>query len=110
MVTPQAVPSQRALPFVGVGQAVHTLGPQLLRLMFDAHRPPQSCVPTAQKAVQAAVASMHVPAQSFSFVGQLPPQVVPSHVAIPPEGATQAEQEAPQLCVDMSSAQTAPQR
>jgi hypothetical protein len=103
------LPSQLAVPFVGVGQGVQTLGPQLLRLTLDAQRPPQSCVPTAQKAVQASVAPIQVPAHSFWFAGQLPPQVVPSQVALPPEGATQAEQEFPQVCADMLSTQASPQ-
>jgi hypothetical protein len=45
---------------------------------------------------------MHTPAQSFWPSAQAPPQVVPSHVAVPPAGATQAEQEPPQLCGDLS--------
>ena len=61
----QPVPSQAAVPFVGVGQAVHALAPQLLMLLFEAHRPLQSCVETAQKAVHVSVCAMHTPAQSF---------------------------------------------
>jgi hypothetical protein len=97
------VPSQLAVPFVGVAHAVHALGPQLLVLVFDEHRPLQSCVVTAQNDVHSVAWEMQVPAQSFWPSGQAPPQVVPSQVAAPPAGATQAEHEAPQLCGDVSS-------
>ena len=59
------MPSQLAVPFVGVAHAVHALGPQLLVLVFDEHRPLQSCVATAQNAVHAMACGMQVPAQSF---------------------------------------------
>jgi hypothetical protein len=40
---------------------------------------------------------MHMPAQSFSPLGQLAPHFVPSHVAFPPFGGAHGEQDVPQV-------------
>jgi hypothetical protein len=75
MLTPQAVPSQVALPIVGTGQAVHEV-PQVCTLLLDTHTPPQLWKPVVQAM----------------------PQLVPSQVAMPLAGTEQAvPQDWPQL-------------
>jgi hypothetical protein len=109
-LAPHAWPSHVAVPLAGVGQPVQALGPQLLRLVSDAQRPLQPCVPVGQTALQGLASGTHAPAQSFWSLGQAPPQVVPSHVAMPPTGGAHAVQELPQVCTDVSTTQAAPQR
>jgi hypothetical protein len=75
ILTPQAVPSQVALPIAGTGQAVHEL-PQVCTLLLDTHMPPQLWKPLAQAM----------------------PQLVPLQVAMPLAGTAQAvPQDWPQL-------------
>jgi hypothetical protein len=106
----QAVPSQLTVPLAGVWQAVHALGPHELLLLFEAHRPLQLCVPPAQMMLHSVLSSMHVPEHSFWPGGHRPPQVVPSHVASPPVGATHGVHDVPHVVGNLSSAQTLPQR
>jgi hypothetical protein len=87
-LTPQAVPSQVALPIVGTGQAVHEL-PQVCTLLLDTHRPPQLWKPLTQAM----------------------PQLVPSQVALPLAGTAQAEQAVvPQLATLELATQVLPHR
>jgi hypothetical protein len=44
---------------------------------------------------------MQAPAHSFWPVGQLPPQAVPSQVAVPPAGTGQGTQAEPQLATSL---------
>jgi hypothetical protein len=86
LFTPQLVPSQVAVPVVGVGHALHEL-PQVSTLVFDTHRPPQLWKPVVQAM----------------------PQLDPSHVAVPLAGTGQGEQSEPQLCTLLVAAQLVPQ-
>ena len=52
----------------------------------------------------------HAPEQLWNPVLQLTPQLVPSHVALPLEGRTHAEQELPQVARLESLTQTLPHR
>ena len=95
-------PSQVAIEFSGGMQAVHIV-PHEFVLVSSTHRPLQLCVPDGQVLLHAIAFGIQAPAQSFIPVGQLPPQLVPSHVAVPPVGATQAVQDdKPQFDVSMS--------
>jgi hypothetical protein len=96
-VTPQAVPSQVAVPFAGVGQAVQALAPHEAGLVFERQRPLQLCEPAAHWFMHAWFVGMQAPAQSFWLAGQVPPQAVPSQVAVPPVGTVQGVHEAPQV-------------
>jgi hypothetical protein len=98
-------------PFAHVGVAFATAGqaeqlpPHEFTLVFERQRPLQSCVPEGHVPMQAMAFAMQASAQTFSPVGQLAPQVVPSQVAAPPCGAEQAEQEVPHDAGEVSSAQ-----
>jgi hypothetical protein len=105
---PQLVPSQVALPFAGAEQAVQ-LVPQLCTLWLLTHRPLQSCCPDGQLPEQAWDKGMQAPKQSFWLVGQLPPQLVPSQVALPPVGTVQGVQLPPQLAVEVFDRHSMPQ-
>ena len=52
---------------------------------------------------------MHVPAQSTCPAGQVPPQVLPLQVGVPPAGAGQGSQDEPQVATSALFAQSAPQ-
>lgn len=86
-VPPQLVPSQVAVPPVGVGQAVHEL-PQVATAVFEAQADAQVCVP----------------------VGQVKPQLVPLQVAVLPVGAAQAVHEVPQVATAVLATQAVPHR
>jgi hypothetical protein len=103
-VKPQAPLAQVAVAFVTAGQAAQ-LTPQEFTLVFDRQRPLQSCVSMGHMPIQAVPFAMQTLAQSFSPVGQLALQVVPLHVAVPPCGAEQAEQELPHDAGELSSEQ-----
>jgi hypothetical protein len=45
--------------------------------------------------MQDCAVGMQVPTHAFVPLGQVPPHVVPSHVAVPPVGTGQAEQDDP---------------
>jgi hypothetical protein len=98
-------------PFEQVGVALATDGhavqlvPHELTLVFDRHRPAQSCVPAAHVPMQDAPFAMHAFAHTFWFDGQLAPQAAPSHVAVPPAGAGQAVHDVPHEAGDLSSTQ-----
>ena len=94
-VNPHAVPSQVAVPFIGVEHAVHDV-PHEFALLFGWQVPEQSWLPLGQTPEQDALLAMHAPAHSFMPVGHVPPQVVPSHVALPPVGVEHAVQLEPQ--------------
>ena len=82
---PHVVPSQAALPFMGLAQGVQ-LTPQELRLMLLTHMPLQLCVPPGHTPLQARFTAMQAPAHSLRPAGQAPPHEVPSQVALPPVG------------------------
>jgi len=103
-VKPHAPLAQVAVAFVTAGQAAQ-LPPQEFTLVFERQRPLQSCVPMGQTPMQAAPFAMQTLAQTFSPIGHFAPQVVPSHVAAPPCGAEQAEQEVPHDAGELSSEQ-----
>lgn len=103
-VKPHAPLVQVAVASVTAGQAAQ-LAPQEFTLVFERQRPLQSCVPMGQAPMQAVPFAMQTLAQSFSPVGQLAPQVVPSHVAVPPCGVEQAEQEVPHDAGESSAEQ-----
>jgi hypothetical protein len=103
-VKPQARLAQVAVAFVTEGQGSQ-LAPQEFTLVFERHRPLQSCVPMGHMPIQAVPFGMQTLAQSFSPVGQLAPQVVPSQVAVPPCGVEQAEQEVPHDAGELSPEQ-----
>ena len=94
-VNPQLVPSQVAVPFMGVEHAVHDM-PHEFALVFGWQVPLQSWLPLAQTPEQDAVEAMQTPAHSFMPDGQVPPHIVPSQVAVPPVGTVQAVQLEPQ--------------
>ena len=48
-----------------------------------------------------AVVAMQAPAHSFWPVGQVPPQAVPSQVAVPPVGTGQATHAVPQFATSL---------
>jgi hypothetical protein len=52
---------------------------------------------------------MHVPAHKSWPAGQVPPQVLPSQVAVPPSGVGQGSQDVPHVATSALSAQSAPQ-
>lgn len=52
---------------------------------------------------------MHVPAHRVWPGGHVPPQVLPSHVAVPPTGVGQGSQDVPQVATSASSTQSSPQ-
>ena len=99
-VKPHVVPSQVAVPCVGIGQGEQDV-PQLLGLAFGWHVPEQSCVPVPQTPEHEAAWAMHWPAHNLKPVGHDPPQLVPSHVAVPPMGTGQATQAMPQLATSV---------
>jgi hypothetical protein len=91
-VNPQAVPSQVAVPFIGVEHGVHDVTPHEFGLLFGWQVPLQSWLPSAQTPEHDALEAMHMPAHSFIPDGQLPPHIMPSQVAVPPVGIGQAMQ------------------
>jgi hypothetical protein len=52
---------------------------------------------------------MHTPAHSLWPAGHVPPQVLPSHVAVPPSGAGQGSQDVPQVATSALSTQSSSQ-
>ena len=70
--------------------------PQDVAESSDAHKPAQSCEPLGHMPVHDAACAMHAPAHAFCPEGQLAPHAVPSQLALPPVGPTQAVQAAPQ--------------
>ncbi len=108
-VNPQAVPSQVAAPFVGVAHGVHDV-PHELGLVLGWHVPPQSWLPLGQTPEHDALAAMQAPAHSFIPDGQVPPQLIPSQVAVPPlVGAVHATQDEPHDAIAVLLAQVDPQ-
>jgi len=108
-VNPQAVPSQVGVPFAGIGHAVHNV-PQVLGLAFGWQIPEQSWLPGLQVPEHAAAASMQSPAHSFWPLGQVPLQLVPSQVAVPPVGTGQGTQAMPQVATSPLSTHLPVQR
>jgi len=68
--------------------------------------PEQSWLPLAHIPEHDALAEMQVPAHSFIPAGQVPPQLVPSQVALPPVGTGQGTQAIPQLATSLLFRQT----
>jgi hypothetical protein len=103
--------AHEAVALVGAVQAVHE-APHELTLVFERHRPLQACVPAGQSTpLQAWVLATQAPAQRRVFAGQAAPQLVPSHVAVPPVGAVHAvHEEAPQVAGEVLLTHAAPQR
>ena len=109
-VKPHAVPLQVAVAFAGVAQAVHDVVPQLPTLVFGWQVPEQSCEPVAHTPAHDSLLAMQAPAQSFCPDGQVPPQEVPSQVAVPPPvGTGQAVHEVPHPETLVLATQAAPQ-
>ena len=108
-VNPQLVPSQVAVPFIGVEHGVHDVAPHEFGLVFGWHVPLQSWLPSGHMPEHDAVEAMHVPAHSFMPDGQVPPHVVPSQVAVPPVGTEHAAQLEPQELTAVLLTQAPPQ-
>jgi hypothetical protein len=89
------VPLQRGAPLAGSGQGSQP-APQELMLALARHWPLQSCVPAGHWFRHFWEVEMQAPAHSCSLSGHRPPQVWPSHVAVPPVGAAHVEQDVPQ--------------
>lgn len=107
-VNPQLVPSQVAVPFIGVAQGVQAV-PHEFGLVLGWQVPLQSCVPVGQTPAHDCELAMQAPAHSFIPDGQVPPHTVPSQVAVPPlEGTGQAVQLEPQELSDVLLAQADP--
>ena len=88
MLTPQTLPSQVAVPFVGTGQAAQEL-PQVSTLLLDTHEPPQLWKP----------------------VGHWNPHCSPSQVAVALAGAVQVSHDVvPQLATPELATQAPPHR
>jgi hypothetical protein len=111
-VKSQAVPLHVVtLAPVGLGHAEQAEVPQVSVLLLLAQIPAHSWVPAGQAPAQAALASMHAPAQLCFPVGQLGTQAVPSQVTAPPAGSWQAVHEvAPQLPTFVLFTQRPPHR
>jgi hypothetical protein len=88
-----------------VGHAVQLVAPHEFTLVFDRHRPAQSCVPAGHVPMHDAPPGMHAFAHTFCPGGQLAPHDAPSHVAVPPAGAGQAVHDVPHDAGDLSSTQ-----
>jgi hypothetical protein len=101
-VKSQAVPLHVAAPLSGTGQGSQ-LAPQELTLVFDRHWPLQACVVAGQVVTQRWVEEMQVPAHSWSVAEQAPPQLWPSHVAVPPVGGVHGAHDMPQLAGNLLS-------
>jgi hypothetical protein len=99
-VKPQVVPSQVGVPFAGIGHAVHN-APQVLGLALGWQIPEQSWLPALQVPAHAVAASIQSPAHSFLPLGQVPLQLVPSQVAVPPVGTGQDTQAVPQVATSL---------
>ena len=67
-VTPQAPALHVAVPFVGVGHAVHEV-PQELGLLSATQSPLQSCLPDGHLSRHDWSMAMHAPAHSFWLAG-----------------------------------------
>ncbi len=94
---------------MGIGQGMHEV-PHELVLVFGWQVPEQSWLPLGQTPEHDAFAAIHVPAHSFIPDGQVPPQLVPSQVAVPPlVGAEHATQEEPHDAIALLLAQVDPQ-
>ena len=98
---PQLVPSQAAVPFIGVAHGVHDDGPHEFGLVFGWHVPLQSWLPLAQTPEHDALDAMQTPAHSFIPDGHVPPHIVPSQVAAPPVGTGQDTQAMPQFATSL---------
>jgi hypothetical protein len=107
---PQFEPSHVAWPLVaGAGHAVQRV-PHELVLVFDRQRPLQLCVAPVHAPLHAAPESMQTPLQSC-LPGHEVPQARPSHVATPPWGTGQAEQDVgPQFATSLLATHTPPHR
>jgi hypothetical protein len=98
-----------AAPFDGVVHGMHER-PQEPGDVSARHMPEQSCVPGGHAPPHDSRSSMQAPLQSFLAVGHVAPHDVPSHVAVPPAGAVQGRQEAPQVATESLLTQASPQR
>ena len=92
----------------GTGQGLHWV-PHELTLELSAHRPLQSCVPVGQTPLHDMLEGMQAPTHSFWLVGHMPPQLVPSQVAVPPTGAVQGVQDMLQVSALLLLTQATPQ-
>jgi len=109
-VNPQLVPSQVAVPFIGVEHGVHDVAPHEFGLVFGWHVPLQSWLPSGHMPEHDAVEAMHAPAHSFMPDGQVPPQIAPSQVALPPSvGTEQAVQLEPHEATEVLLTHELPQ-
>jgi hypothetical protein len=99
-VNPHDVPSHVAVPLAGAVHGVHDV-PQLFGLALGWQLPEQSWLPATHTPEQEAVLAMQAPAHSFIPVGQAPPHVVPSQVAVPPVGIGQATHAMPQFATSV---------
>ena len=109
MVTPQAVPSQLALPIVGTGQAVHEL-PQVSTLLFDTHSPPQLWKPSEHRNPPSPhrLASVPQPVSALPASTTVLPSRFTSCVAGSPSTATMPASVTPALSTAPVSTSVAP--
>jgi hypothetical protein len=108
-VNPHFVPSQVAVPCVGVGHAVQEV-PQLATLAFAEQVPPQSWLPPGQSPPHDIASGTHAVAHSFVPAGQVAPQELPSQVASPPTGTKHGLQLCPQCVTSMFDTHYPPHR
>jgi hypothetical protein len=97
------VPSHVASALSGGRQGVQEV-PQELTSLLATQFPPQSCLPAGHWPLQAMPVGIHAPAHSWVPPGQALPHFVPSHVAVPPIGASQGVQDVPQVLMSVSRA------
>jgi hypothetical protein len=104
-----AAPSHVGVACSGTGHESQR-PPHELTLVSGRHCPLHSCVPAAHMFMQGCDVGMHAPAHSCLPSPQSPPQLWPSHVAVPPAGAGHASQDAPQWAGDLLSTHWPPHR
>jgi hypothetical protein len=96
-MTEQDVPLHEAEDApVGTGHGVHEL-PHEFTFMLSAHTPPQSWVPLAHLPMQAWLLGTQTPLQAIWPVGQVPPHIPSTQVALPPVGSGHAVHDEPQV-------------
>jgi len=96
---PQPPFTHVAVALATVGHAAQLVAPHAFTLVFERHKPPQSCVPMGHVPMHDMPSSMQTLEQIFWPMGQVAPHFVPSQVEEPPSGAEQAEQDEPHEAV-----------
>jgi hypothetical protein len=106
-VKSQVVPSQVALPFACGSQGLHE-APQLAVSLLGTQLPLQLWVPSGQVPSHAFPFAWQMPLHKVVSAGHSEPHLVPSQVALPPDGIGQGEQPMPQLIGSLLAAQDEP--